>query len=601
MLIPTAIAMAAFVKGMIFQQSTMFAVMSGQLKWYSVQSIATWLAMSVKQAAIAYAGMVKTVGMFLWGLLTMNTALMKTAIKMAASWLIAMGPVGWVIGIIAAVSVAIYLMRDKIGDALGVVGEFFKDLGETIWDAITYPVKKLVGFVRGAWEKISGYASRAWAFITGESAAANQQVIGDVTKTAIDYAVKQAQMVEANYNATRDKIANAGWEATQVALRAGEQANTIIRASEVATGEQTKNFTGSASTIQQAMSRMAASVAGSWASTAMAAKKAMVDTMKMQRVALMAMGKSASDPVIQSLDERIKKLQATTIQIARQAKEVSTIGEWISANVKNQAQASKMIAAMADYQMKMPVLFGKYGLGGKKEAEFVHRANLLTAQEVKRLVRLGKGASEIIAEIQERMTFLPQSRAKGWAVALSKRATRASGIDPEGKTGRDMVEKYSSALLKQMLSGKFQGQDITKWTGQKVLQVIGRAMIETEKTGAKKGRRFTVPTGAGMGKGKPVPGKPVPGKPTGAPGTGFGPGGAGGGERKTLIDKDLSADTKKTMVSVGQAVDNLSQAVNSLQGRIKVDVQLYGDLRKFLKWQQARGGVGAMATRPTAG
>ncbi len=591
--LPVMASAAAFVKGMIFKQATMFAVMGGQLKWFSAQAIGAWLALSIKQAAIAYAGMLKTVGSFLWGLATMNTALMKTALKMAAGWLIAMGPVGWVIAAIGAVSVAIYLMRDKIGDALGVVGDFFKWLGEKIWKYLSWPFRKVAEYAGKAWDAIKDVASSAFNAIRGESESTKISAINDAAGTAFAYANKQIEMVQANYNATRDMIANAGHQATQVAMMAGQQANTVIKASEMASSEQTKNFKSSANAIEQSMTALASSIAGSWAAVALAAKQATLQSLKMQRVALMAMGKTATSPVIKTLDEKIAQLQKNAIRIATEAKSIAAISDWVTANVRNQKDAAALVKAISDFQARVPTEFAKRGMTGEAAAKFIHNANALIAENVKRDIKRGVAVRQVIADVRRDMVRFANIQAERWARTLAERAMRASGYDPTKQTG--VREKWAATIAAEMKAGRMQGRDISKMTGQQVMQLINRAAGRSEPTRTGPGRRF-VPT-AITGKGRPQPAKPgEPAKPM--PSAGFAPGGEGG-PRKTLIDKDLSDETKKTMISVGQAVDNLSQAVNSLQGRIKVDVNIYGDLRKFLKWYRANG-ASALAPNPTA-
>ena len=73
---------------------------------------------------------------FTWG--RMGTAALINGAKIAAGWLLAMGPIGWVIGAVAGIA-AIVIMN---------------------WD-------RIVQFTRPVWEAIAGFVSSAWESIVG--------------------------------------------------------------------------------------------------------------------------------------------------------------------------------------------------------------------------------------------------------------------------------------------------------------------------------------------------------------------------------------------------------------------------------------------------
>lgn len=116
----------------------------------AAQNVAAWLLIKASSIAGAVAHSAAVVGMVAkWALLGVQS--MARAAMVAAAWLVAMGPVGWVI---AAV--------------VGVVGLIIAN-----WS-------KVKAFTLAAWKAVSGAVVGAWNWIKGATAAAAAWIVGRV-------------------------------------------------------------------------------------------------------------------------------------------------------------------------------------------------------------------------------------------------------------------------------------------------------------------------------------------------------------------------------------------------------------------------------------
>ena len=120
-------------------------------------STAAWIAMkieAVKAGLKSYWAAVKTVA----GWVMMGVQATLGALKVAAAWLIAIGPIALVIAAVIGIGILIYKNWDSI-----------KKWTKIAWDAIVGFVvaawDKIVGAVKGAWDKVVGWSQAAWGKI----------------------------------------------------------------------------------------------------------------------------------------------------------------------------------------------------------------------------------------------------------------------------------------------------------------------------------------------------------------------------------------------------------------------------------------------------
>ena len=122
---------------------------------------AAYVAMGVKATATMAATVAKTVA----GWVLMGTQALLQAARMAAAWVIAMGPVGWAIAAAIALVVAIVKNWDKIkavtSKVFGWVGSFVKKVWSGIKSGVTATVNGIRSVVLAVWNAIKAGVSKA--------------------------------------------------------------------------------------------------------------------------------------------------------------------------------------------------------------------------------------------------------------------------------------------------------------------------------------------------------------------------------------------------------------------------------------------------------
>jgi len=139
---------------------------------------ASYVAMGAKAAASMAATVARTVA----GWVLMGTQALLQAARMAAAWVIAMGPVGWAIAAAVAVAVAIWKNWDKIKAATQKVFSWVGSFVKKVWAGIKAVVTAYVNAVRavittvwnaikavvtGAVNAVKKVISTVWGWITG--------------------------------------------------------------------------------------------------------------------------------------------------------------------------------------------------------------------------------------------------------------------------------------------------------------------------------------------------------------------------------------------------------------------------------------------------
>ncbi|MET9876578.1 phage tail tape measure protein [Actinacidiphila glaucinigra] len=121
------------------------AVTAGAWLGSALTSIGTWIASVVRAAAVAVAQFA-----------LMAARAVAWAVIMAAQWLIAMGPIGWIIAAVVALAILIIANWDKIKRFAIIAWEatwsFIKGIGQKIWQFFLNWT--LVGLIIKHWDKI---------------------------------------------------------------------------------------------------------------------------------------------------------------------------------------------------------------------------------------------------------------------------------------------------------------------------------------------------------------------------------------------------------------------------------------------------------------
>ncbi|MCI0688797.1 MAG: hypothetical protein L0Y54_16400, partial [Sporichthyaceae bacterium] len=113
----------------------------------------------IKTAATAVATSARQVGA--WAVL--GAQAMINGAKVAAGWLLALGPIGLLIAAVAAVAIAVALNWDKVKRATGKVVDFFRDLPGKIKrfvgpiaDILTFPFRLGIEGIKRIWNATIG-------------------------------------------------------------------------------------------------------------------------------------------------------------------------------------------------------------------------------------------------------------------------------------------------------------------------------------------------------------------------------------------------------------------------------------------------------------
>lgn len=165
-----------------------------------------WAVQTLVQGAIAVANLTKTAILYAAQWVWMGAQALFNAAKMAGAWLIAMGPVGWVIAAVIALVALIIANWDTVvawtTKAWSAVTGFISDAWNNITSWVSGAVAAVIGFITGAWSNVTSATSTAWqavlGFITGAWNSITSWVSGAISnvvnfiRTGWDNAVRMA-------------------------------------------------------------------------------------------------------------------------------------------------------------------------------------------------------------------------------------------------------------------------------------------------------------------------------------------------------------------------------------------------------------------------
>lgn len=132
--------------------------------WTKVSAMASWAATTVAQGARAVASMAVTAGQFVAHYARMAAGALAQAARMAASWVIAMGPVGWVIAAVVALVALIIANWDTVKAWTRKIWDWLGNKIEAVWtwikDTTTGAVSAVVGFFTDLKDKAQDAVAR---------------------------------------------------------------------------------------------------------------------------------------------------------------------------------------------------------------------------------------------------------------------------------------------------------------------------------------------------------------------------------------------------------------------------------------------------------
>ncbi|MFB6948890.1 phage tail tape measure protein [Streptomyces niveus] len=161
----TMTVLASVIGGVLITALTFMAITATQS---AIANTAAWFTTGTTAGASA-ARQVVAAGRVVGGWVLMGLQSMVQAARMAAAWVIAMGPVGWIIATVIALAALIWANWDKIKKATGVVWDW-------IWSKIKGTGSTILGYIKSIplvslflnhWDKIkSGTVNKVLDFIS---------------------------------------------------------------------------------------------------------------------------------------------------------------------------------------------------------------------------------------------------------------------------------------------------------------------------------------------------------------------------------------------------------------------------------------------------
>ncbi|MFD8556620.1 hypothetical protein ACFV1N_04915 [Streptosporangium canum] len=134
------------------------AISVGAAAGRAAMSMAVAAASFLASAAQMVASMVVTAARVVAGWVLMGAQSLAQAARVAAAWVIAMGPIGWIIAAVIALVALIVANWDTIKEAIGAAWEWVQEKTVGVWNAIT-------GALSAAWEGIKSAAAATWEWI----------------------------------------------------------------------------------------------------------------------------------------------------------------------------------------------------------------------------------------------------------------------------------------------------------------------------------------------------------------------------------------------------------------------------------------------------
>lgn len=149
---------AALWLGKVGSSVLTFVVQSSAALGRFVVSAAVAAGQFAVQAARMVASMAVTAARVVAGWVLMGVQALAQAARVAAAWLIAMGPIGIIIAAVVALVALIVLNWETIKTAISAAWEWVQEKTVAVWQAIT-------GALSSAWESIKSAAAATWEWI----------------------------------------------------------------------------------------------------------------------------------------------------------------------------------------------------------------------------------------------------------------------------------------------------------------------------------------------------------------------------------------------------------------------------------------------------
>lgn len=143
-----------------------FVIVGVKAVYAAVTSAAAWVK-ATYEMVIGSLKMIATQAQMVVSFLATGAASMATGVKMAAAWVIGLGPIAWIVAAVVGLGVVIYKFGDDIKAFFGRLWDGIKSVAKTAWDAITSVITAPFKVIKAIWGAIKGFFSGIWDAVTG--------------------------------------------------------------------------------------------------------------------------------------------------------------------------------------------------------------------------------------------------------------------------------------------------------------------------------------------------------------------------------------------------------------------------------------------------
>jgi len=547
---PILAIMGQFFAGMLARQGTYLAVSMGMEKASFAKRAGMAITYYVKQPlfAAAYyskmailaaghyakelalsAGHYAKVAAFAIGrFIAIQAAHLVMAVKMAAQWLLSLGPIGLLIAAMVAVGAAIGALIDNWGDV--------KEAALNTWDKITG--KTMVS--------LDLASSASWKATSKQIEDAQRQ----------ENAALRLRQAEASYaQAAAESSSSSMVQAANIQIGAAEgAANKQASAQTDASGQVTMAIKSSAQSGSMAYMALGKSAIGSAITQIKAAK-------------LVAQATHKNAEAIQTMADKLRAVQemkaGTAIAVVDLKHELSG---------KTAAQKKAFRAAETKLRIDYMSLLGEMKVTGTLRQAMINKLNMGIADTFaeEKTIKGARGRFDKLIESMRRSTAQQQ------AGKAAQRLFKESGTQYSFDAGE--YNSLVKRIQEKILEGGFKGRDISQ---------IPVSELLAEKRKAKTAKKITL---GKIGKTKIRKGA------VGAGVAGLGTGAATAVEKREVVERTLSADTKAAMVDVGLQMKELAQSISDLSD---FKIVITGDVGRFLSAVKTRLGRNVGINNPT--
>jgi hypothetical protein len=528
------------------------------------------------------------------------------AIKMAAQWVIAMGPVAWVIAGLAAVGAAIgFAVKSatddlkketgiELADPFTMAMDVMRDYAIKTWEDIKTGWSEAKGFFQGIGERISGSAKEWWGkvkmgagmvmdFMVGKSRSSTESIKKDnvemgtvVTGNYTTVGAVGAQNFDAvkTHSAVASGDASMRWSsfsplfgevANSVSGSGATMANNLIQSSTTSASESKTEWAGAGSSMGSSMIDVGREGGKSFRYTAkqsgLAAKKMLMNHAIIAKA--LKQGNQMIANAMAQLDKNIKDQSSQSIVLKKRMLDIRGL------SVDEQR---KIMDGFMKFREKLRTTLMRMGFKGRdietqamprfQEAFAKYKAQGMEAQQA------------LLAAYKQTIGYMPRVPIRSITRMWAQHAM--GGIESPSQRRR-IRRELAKKLRVMMSSGKFAGKEVFARTmGPE--QIFGLlTQLGYYKTGAAaEQRRKTAARGVGFKRVIPTAIKP------GAPAPGAVPPGLTEEQKERLVrvKERLAPEDRQAFADIGYQIKTLASAIDNLANR-PIQINITGRLKEF--------------------